>query len=114
MAKKSQQKGRAGELELTKILNGYGFTEVHPGRPLAFGSEADISGLKGVHCEVKRSERLNLYDAIRQSTEDSERFGDGMPAVFHRRNRQQWLVTMPLNSWIELYMKGYAQNEQEK
>lgn len=114
MAKKSQKKGRAGEMELAKILQGYGFKKVHPGRPLAFGSEADISGLKGIHCEVKRNEHLNLYDAIRQSTEDSKRFGDGMPAVFHRKNRQQWLVTMPLQSWIELYTKGHTQNEQEK
>ncbi|BCJ98086.1 hypothetical protein [Anaerocolumna chitinilytica] len=26
-----------------------------------------------------------------------------LPAVFHRRNNKEWLVTMPLKYWMELY-----------
>lgn len=27
----------------------------------------------------------------------------GLPAVFHRRNREPWRVTMELPDWLELY-----------
>ena len=37
---------------------------------------------------------------------DSERFKDGAPTVFHRRNRESWLVTMRLADWMELYHSG--------
>ena len=38
-----------------------------------------------------------------QAVRDAERFQDGVPAVFHRRNRSGWLVTMRLPDWMELY-----------
>ena len=34
---------------------------------------------------------------------DAEKFGDGLPALFHRRNRTPWLVTMRLEDWLKLY-----------
>ena len=40
-----------------------------------------------------------------QSERDAERFGDGLPTVFHRKSREQWLVTMPLDAWLKLYAK---------
>ena len=38
-------------------------------------------------------------------TRDAEKFQDGAPAVFHRRNRHGWLVTMRLPDWMEMYQK---------
>lgn len=74
---------------------------------MTFGEVPDITGLPGVHIEVKRVERLNVPEAMAQAIRDSERMQDGVPALFHRRNRQSWLVTMRLSDWIELYkMKG--------
>lgn len=99
---KSQRKGRGGEIELSALLNEAGF-ETRPGRPLSYGSEADVVGLPGVHIEVKRTERLRLDDAMNQAIRDAERFGDGVPAVFHRRSRRPWLVTMRLDDWLRLY-----------
>ena len=29
-----------------------------------------------------------------------------LPAVFHRKNNCEWLVTMPLEYWIELYKES--------
>ncbi len=49
----SQRKGRAAELELSRILKGYGYN-VEPGRALSYGEAPDLSGLPGVHVEVKR------------------------------------------------------------
>lgn len=99
---KSQKKGRAGEIELSKILNSYGIPAA-PGNPLNFGSVPDVTGIPGIHIEVKRVEKLNVGEAMNQAIRDSEKFHDGMPALFHRRNRQPWLVTMRLDDWMKLY-----------
>lgn len=101
MGKVSQRKGRAGELELAAILKEHGYN-VHPGRPQSYGEEPDLRGLPGIHIEVKRAEQLRLEQWMEQAIRDSEKFG-GLPAVFHRRNRQPWLVTMRLGDWMMVY-----------
>ena len=105
MGKQSQRKGATGELELVEILNGYGY-ETERGGSLTYGTVPDVTGLPGIHIECKRSERLNILEAINQAARDSLRFRDGLPAVFHRRNRQPWLVTMRLVDWMTLYRRG--------
>lgn len=70
----------------------------------------DVVGLPGIHIECKRVEKLNLYDAIDQSKQDSMcedlLYDYDLPAVFHRKNNKEWLVTMPLKYWMELYEKA--------
>ena len=102
MSKSQQRKGRDGELELVSILNDYGF-KTERGGSLTFGTLPDITGLPGIHVEVKRVEKLNIQEAMEQAVRDSERFDDGVPTVFHRRNRKGWLVTMRLDDWIRFY-----------
>ena len=104
MGKTSQVKGRAGEQELARLLRSHGY-EIERGGCLSFGERPDLMGLPGIHVEVKRTERLNLDAAMAQSVRDAARFGDGAPAVFHRRNRQPWMVTMLLEDWMGLYEK---------
>ena len=48
-------------------------------------------------------ERLNVGEAMEQAIRDSERMVDGVPTLFHRRNRKPWLVTMRLMDWLELF-----------
>ena len=55
--------------------------------------------LRGSH--TYNTEKLNIYDAVEQSKNDA-RTGE-MPVVMHRKNRKEWLVTMPLDDWMELY-----------
>ena len=63
-------------------------------------------GLDYIHIECKRVERLDLNSAVRQASQDSK---DGeLPAVFHRRNRDNWKVTMELQGWIKLYNEYYS------
>ena len=104
MGKTSQRKGRAGEMELARLLQGYGY-DVQPGRAQSYGATPDLVGLPGVHIECKRNERLNVPEAMAQAARDADRFRDGAPAVFHRRNRSGWLVTMRLPDWMEMYQK---------
>lgn len=106
--KSSQRKGADGERELAEILRGYGY-QIRRGGSLSFGEVPDLSGLPGVHIEVKRVERLNLAGAMGQAVRDSKVFG-GMPTVFHRRNRAPWMVTMRLEDWMVLYGAGCSDN----
>ena len=107
MGKSQQRKGRSGELELVQILNDNGIP-ASPGAPMSYGATPDIVGVNGVHVECKRVEKLNLSVAMEQAIRDSERFKDGLPTVFHRRNRSPWLCTMRLTDWLELY-KGWIE-----
>lgn len=95
-------KGANGERELAKVLEAEGYT-IERGGSQSYGAVPDLMGLSGIHIEVKRKERLNLSDAMKQAERDSERFGDGAPTVFHRKNREPWYVTMKLSDWITLY-----------
>lgn len=101
----SQRKGRTGELELARLLRGYGY-DVQPGQAVSYGATPDLVGLSGVHIECKRNERLNVPEAMAQAVRDADRFRDGAPAVFHRRNRSGWLVTMQICDWMEMYQKA--------
>ena len=105
MGAKSQRKGTVGELELCKIFREHGY-DCARGGSLSFGEVPDLSGLPGIHIEVKRVERLNVHEAMDQAIRDSERMCDGIPTLFHRRNRKPWLVTMRLEDWLELYQRG--------
>lgn len=101
--KASQRKGRAGELELARLLQGYGY-DVRPGRSQSYGAEPDLTGLSGIHVECKRAERLQPYDWLAQAERDAVRFDDGLPAVFFRRSRSPWLVVMKLEDWMRIYL----------
>ena len=103
----SKQKGKNGELEICHKLKEYGFdcrrSVQYNGK--ADGGQADIVGLKNIHAEIKRVEKLNLYDAMAQAIHDAK---DGeLPTVFHRKNYSEWLVTMRLPDWIELYKEYF-------
>lgn len=105
MGKQQQRKGARAEFELARILKGMGYP-VERGGSLQYGQVPDLYGLRGVHIEVKRREALDLPGALRQAKADSERFRDGLPAVFHRSNRGPWIVSMGLEEWISLYQKA--------
>ena len=70
---------------------------------MSYGTLPDLSGLPGIHVEVKRVEKLDLYKALKQAIRDSIRFRDGLPTIFHRRNNEEWLVTMRLQDWLKIY-----------
>lgn len=101
----SRQKGAEGERELSKMLRDYGYETRRGQQYSGADGSADVVGLPGIHIECKRVERLDLYGAVGQSVRDSAAAGDPhpLPAVFHRRNRADWLVTMRLGDWIKLY-----------
>lgn len=95
----SRAKGKRGELELAKVLRAYGY-DSHRGQQFKGSQESpDVTGLDGIHIECKRVERLNIDEAMAQSIRDS---GTDTPVVMHRKNGQQWLVTMRLDDFIKI------------
>ena len=102
MGGKSQRKGAAGERELAQILREYGYS-CDRGGSLSFGEVPDLTGLPGVHIECKRAQQQNLYAWLDQARRDADKFHDGLPAVFWRKNRCPWLVVMDLRDWISFY-----------
>lgn len=106
LGRSQQRKGADGERELARILTGYGY-DMRRGGSLSFGEVPDLVGLPGIHIEVKRVERLNVPEAMGQAVRDSDRFKDGVPALFHRRSRSPWLVTMKLEDWVGLYRERF-------
>lgn len=105
----SRNKGASGERELANKLKEYGYDARRGQQYCGANGDADVIGLDGIHIECKRVERLNLYDAMAQSVHDAKE--NENPAVFHRKNRCEWLVTMRLDDWIELYREwsnGYC------
>ena len=106
----SRQKGAKGEREIASKLRDYGYDCRRGQQYSGMNGDADVVGLKGIHMEVKRVERLNLEDAMTQSIRDA-REGE-LPAVFHRKNNCEWLVSMRLCDWIELYREWEAGREE--
>lgn len=101
MGESQRVKGRRGEEELVHILRDqYGYEAK---RGMVFLHQSDLIGLSGIHVECKRNERLNIWEAMRQAVTEAAIRNDGLPTVFHRRNRGEWLVTMRLTDWIDLY-----------
>lgn len=100
----SRQKGARGEREIASYLREHGY-EARRGQQFSGANgDADVVGLPGIHIEVKRVERLNLYDAMEQSVRDAR---DGeIPVVMHRKDRKEWLVTMRIDEWREMYEKS--------
>lgn len=111
MSINSKKKGAKGERELANILKDYGYN-CRRGQQYNGLDGEDVVGLSGIHVECKRVERLDLYGAMYQAKKDSK--NNQLPAVFHRKNRYNWLVTMELEDWIKLYNEYYSSLELEE
>ena len=97
----SKQKGARGEREFAKFCNFEGYT-VRRGQQYNGIEGEDCVGLPGIHIEVKRTERLNIYDAMDQSINDA-RNTDNIPIVAHKKNNKYWVIMMEAEDWFKLY-----------
>lgn len=100
----SRNKGKRGELELARILREHGYNGERGQQYHGGGDSPDVRGLPGVHIECKRVERLELTAAYEQSFRDAA--AGEIPAVFHKKNREPWFVTVSLEDFLKLYEGG--------
>lgn len=108
MGKASREKGKRGERMFAKLLRDHGYDAKRGVQYQGSPDSPDVVGLPGIHTEVKFVEKLNLHSAMEQSKRDA---GEGeMPIVAHKRSREEWLITMPFDSWIKLF-KAYEKGQ---
>lgn len=98
MPKKSQRKGRAGEIEIKNILKAAGWDAAVTG---IYDTLDVLWGYDGRDhlCEVKRRKNIMkwAYDA----------FKAGASACFVRADNQHWLIVMPMAEFIQTYGPRY-------
>ena len=111
MSINSKKKGAKGERELANKLKEYGY-DCRRGQQYNGLEGEDVVGLDYIHIECKRVERLDLGSAMYQAKQDRKK--GQLPAVFHRKNRSNWLVTMELQDWINLYNEYYSSKKLEE
>lgn len=108
MALNSKAKGARFERKLAGLFREYGYearrTAQYCGNT---GDASDVVGLPGIHIEAKHQERMSLYEWVSQAKRDSEGTGR-LPAVFHKKNNAEILVTMTLEDWFNLYREWEA------
>ena len=99
----SKRKGNRGENEIVEILSRYGYKCHRAQKMCQRGGidSPDVAGLPGIHIEIKRVENLNIHKAYSQAVRDAD--GKAIPAVFHRRNREPWMVTVNLDDFMKIY-----------
>lgn len=99
--KSNKRRGADAERRLAAIIRDqYGY-DVRRG--YASANMPDLIGLDGIHIEAKYVMNLNIRKAMEQSKRDAEKFKDGEPVVIHGKPREEWLVTMPLSLFMDMY-----------
>lgn len=106
--KSARRKGKGAEIAIARIFREQYGIDVRRGH--VFDHESDLVGIPGIHPEVKRQERLNVFEAMDQAVEEAAKRKDGVPTVFFRKDRTDWLVAMRLNDWVEMYKSWEIKN----
>ena len=111
MAVNSKQKGARFERQLAALFREYGYRDSR--RTAQYcgntGDASDVVGLPYIHCEAKHQETMRLYDWVEQAKRDAAASDcERLPAVFHKKNNAEILVTMPLDAWMQLYKEFEA------
>ena len=114
----SKQKGARFERLLASKFREYGYearrTQQYCG---ATEESSDVIGLPYIHVEAKHYKNKAFdYDWIDQAKRDAK---EKIPAVFHKTDNHEILVTMTLEDWFTIYreyeagqaMKEMAKNE---
>ncbi len=98
----SKNKGKVGELEVVHLLKKHGFESARRGQQFKGtpdSPDVECEELSDYNIEVKRTEGFNLYKAMKQSESDA---GDKIPTVWHRRNKEEWVVILKATDFLNL------------
>ena len=109
----SREKGKRGELEVANLLKTYGYDCRRGQQYCGSNGDADVVGLPGIHIEVKRKEKFNLYESLEQAIRDAK-VKKLMPVVFHRKNNREWVVVLRLTDFLSILKKMERKNGAHK
>ena len=105
--RRSRNKGANAERELCNILKAHGI-QAQRTAPLQAGREstdADVLAFDGIFLEVKRHEALRMEEWCKEAESQA---GERVPVVAWRRNNQSWRVSLPLDDFVDLYLRQEA------
>ena len=104
MSRRERDKGAAGEREVAAIFRAHGFDCDRVPNSGGLRLKGDLWGARlPVHVEVKRQERLQLWEWWGQAESDAG--VKQRPVVAFRRNRSEWLAVVRLDDLVELLSK---------
>ena len=101
----SRAKGAKGERELARLIRDRGY-DARRGQQFSGLEGEDVVGLEYIHIECKRVEQLNIDKAMEQAIRDAK--SEQIPAVFHRKNKKKWKVTLEFEDFMTLYDSYYS------
>ena len=106
MGLRSRNKGKRGEREAAAEIRRLFRTEARRGRQYRGSDESPdvVTGIAGVHFEVKRRETFRLYESLARAVEDA---GDNIPVVLHKQSRKPWVAIARLDDLPELVVQLY-------
>lgn len=116
----SREKGKRFERALAKKFREHGYDCRRGQQYCGANGDADVIGLPGIHVEAKAVETMQLYKWMAQAKNDAKE--DEIPAVFHKKNNCNILVTLEFDDFMEIYkeyeaslkLKEYYGKEQEQ
>ncbi len=96
----SCQKGKRGEREVVDLLRSFGF-EARRGQQFKGTNESPdiIHNIEGIFIEVKLRQHLNLHAAFEKACSEKSDFDTAV--IFHRKNKERWLVTMGAEDFLK-------------
>ena len=97
----SRAKGKRGELELARILRGYGYEARRGQQYSGLMGDADVVGVDGLHIECKRAEQVRDEVFLQQAERDARK-GE-LPVVMYRRNGEKWKVNLRLDMFMLIW-----------
>lgn len=102
LGKSSREKGKRGEREAALFLTDQGFparrgVQYHGGPD---SPDLICPSLRRLHFEVKRTEKLSIYDALAQADQDAPM--DAISVVLHRRNDCGWVVILYADDFLSI------------
>lgn len=103
----SKQKGARFERTLAKMFREQGYearrTQQYCG---ATEESSDVVGLPYIHVEAKHYKKQAFdYEWMEQAKRDAK---NNIPAVFHKTDNHEVLVTMTLDDWFTIYREFEA------
>ena len=116
MACNSRQKGKRGELELCKALKeNFGWDARRSVQYCGDAGDSDLIAVQApnLFIECKLVQNLNLHKAMDLAVEQA---GGMTPAVFHRKDRTGWLVTVrieDMKAFVSLMEKALSSTLRE-
>lgn len=102
----SREKGKRFERALAKKFKEYGYDCRRGQQYCGANGDADVIGLPYIHVEAKAVEQMQLYKWIAQAKNDAKE-GE-IPAVFHKKNNCNILVSLEFDDFMEIYKEYEA------